>query len=151
MRILLATDGSPSSEAALDWVLNGGWPEGTEVRVVSVADLTPTWAIGPQPVPPGYADSLKTALVEQAGAAAAIAVDRLEEHGALRVTSELLHGSPRRAIVADAEAWGADLIVIGSHGHNQLERFLLGSVSGAIVSHAPCSVAVIRPRSGSSL
>ena len=137
MRILLATDGSPSSDAAVDWLLAGGWPEGTEVRVISVAELAPTWAIGPQPVPPGYADSLKTALVEQAGAAAALAVDPLEASSALTVTTELLHGSPRRAIVADAEAWGADLIVIGSHGHSQFERLLLGSVSGAVISHAP--------------
>jgi hypothetical protein len=39
---------------------------------------------------------------------------------------------------------GADLIVVGSHGYRALERFLLGSVSQSVVSHAACSVEVVR-------
>jgi len=45
-----------------------------------------------------------------------------------------------------ADEWGADLIVVGSHGRTGVKRWLLGSVAGAIVSHAPCSVEVVRRR-----
>ena len=45
-----------------------------------------------------------------------------------------------------AEEWGADLIVVGSHGYRALKRFLLGSVSHSVVSHAKCSVEVVRCR-----
>jgi len=47
-------------------------------------------------------------------------------------------------ILDEAESWGADLIVLGSHGYNAWKRFLLGSVSQAVVSHAKCSVEVVR-------
>ena len=53
-------------------------------------------------------------------------------------------GDPRSAIVDEAEEWGADLIVVGSHGYTGLKRWLLGSVAQSVVGHAPCSVEVVR-------
>ena len=58
----------------------------------------------------------------------------------------MLPGPPRTVILDEAERWGADLIVVGSHGYRAWERFLLGSVSQAVVSHAKCSVEVVRCR-----
>ena len=55
-------------------------------------------------------------------------------------------GDPRSAIVDEANEWGADLIVVGSHGRTGVMRWLLGSVAHAIVGHAPCSVEVVRRR-----
>ena len=52
--------------------------------------------------------------------------------------------TPQELILKEAADWGADLIVLGSHGRRGLNRFLLGSVSEAVASHAPCSVEVIR-------
>jgi nucleotide-binding universal stress UspA family protein len=62
----------------------------------------------------------------------------------LGVTTEALTGSPKRTIVEEAEAWGADLIVVGSHGYKSWERMLLGSVSQAVAAHARCSVEIVR-------
>jgi nucleotide-binding universal stress UspA family protein len=53
-------------------------------------------------------------------------------------------GSPKHTILEEAEAFNADLIVLGSHGRGRVERFLLGSVSLAVVTHAKCSVEVVR-------
>jgi nucleotide-binding universal stress UspA family protein len=54
-------------------------------------------------------------------------------------------------ILDEAEKWKADLIVVGSHGYPAWERLLLGSVSQAVVSHAKCSVEVVRVRTAESL
>ena len=60
------------------------------------------------------------------------------------VKSDAIPGPPRVVILDEAESWGADLIVVGSNGYRAWERFLLGSVSQSIVSHAKCSVEVVR-------
>ena len=60
------------------------------------------------------------------------------------VKGKVIAGSPKRMIVDEAENWNADLIVVGSHGYPAWERLLLGSVSQAVVSHAQCSVEVVR-------
>jgi len=54
------------------------------------------------------------------------------------------HGSPASKIVEVAKAWPADLLVIGSHGRGQVGGLILGSVSQAILHHAPCPVLVVR-------
>ncbi|WP_047984636.1 universal stress protein [Ornithinibacillus californiensis] len=61
----------------------------------------------------------------------------------VRIISE--YGSPRSAISVDlAKKVEADLIICGATGHNAVERFLIGSVSEAIVRTAKCDVLVIR-------
>ena len=62
------------------------------------------------------------------------------------VETELLAGIPKHAVVDEAERWGADLVVVGSHGYSGFERFLLGSVSQSIAHHARCSVLIVRCR-----
>ena len=61
----------------------------------------------------------------------------------MSVTGDVLTGPPREAILDEADRWKADLIVMGSHGYGVWQRFLLGSVSRAIVSHAKCSVEIV--------
>jgi nucleotide-binding universal stress UspA family protein len=62
-------------------------------------------------------------------------------------TETVVHdGDPRSVIVDEAENWKADLIVVGSHGYTGIKKWLLGSVAQSVVSHAPCSVEVVRSR-----
>jgi nucleotide-binding universal stress UspA family protein len=49
-------------------------------------------------------------------------------------------------IVEEARDWGADLIVLGSHGYGRVRRVVLGSVAAAVVAIAPCSVLVVRAK-----
>jgi len=69
-----------------------------------------------------------------------------ETNRQLSVATKVRYGSPKGVILEEAEAFGADLIVVGSHGHGMLERFLLGSVSQAVALHAKCSVEIVRRR-----
>jgi nucleotide-binding universal stress UspA family protein len=66
--------------------------------------------------------------------------------GDLTVTTKVLKGSAKERIVEEAEAWGANLIMLGSHGYRAVTRFVLKSVSHAVAMHAPCSVQIVRCR-----
>ena len=62
----------------------------------------------------------------------------------LKIEGKAVMGSPKGVILDEAERWKAGLILVGSHGYPTWERLLLGSVSQAVVSHAKCSVEVVR-------
>ena len=146
MKVLLATDGSPCSDVAVLETCARPWPDGSEIRVLTAFELplppTPdAWA-----VPQSYVEELDIAVRKQAEATVESAVARLKSHlnKSIKVDGKFLPGPPRGVILEEAETWGADLIVIGSHGYRGWQRFLLGSVSLAVVSHAKCSVEVVR-------
>ncbi len=145
MRILLAVDGSPGSDAAVDEVCRRPWPLESEVRVVTV--LSPIESILMQGVthsPTTFDDILKQQGMEAATRLSEIADDVARRAPGLNVTPRLLEGLPKEAIVDEAEKWGADLIVVGSNGYGAIKRFLLGSVSLAVALNAPCSVEIVR-------
>jgi nucleotide-binding universal stress UspA family protein len=54
-------------------------------------------------------------------------------------------GVPYAEVIRRAEAWGAELVVVGSHGRGGIARALLGSVAERVVRHAHVSVLVARP------
>lgn len=148
MRILLAVDGSPCSEAAVNELTSRPWPTGSEVKVITAYEmpLAPTpeaWAI-----PPEYFEQLERAARERAESVVNDVSSRLTKTlgPAMAVSGGAMMGSPRAVILEEAERWKADLIVIGSHGYGTWQRLLLGSVSQAVVSHAKCSVEVVRRR-----
>jgi nucleotide-binding universal stress UspA family protein len=62
----------------------------------------------------------------------------------VQVSGQLLEGRPDQAILAAAQANGADLIVVGSHGRTGLERMLMGSTSERILNQADCPVLVVK-------
>ena len=145
MRILIGVDGSRYSDAALDEVARRAWPKGSEILIVNAFELplavTPeVWAL-----PPNYYERLDRISREQADAIVKDAVEKLSTLGdVVTIISKTVMGSPRSVILDEAEAWKPDLIVVGSHGYPTWERLLLGSVSQAVVSHAKCSVEVVR-------
>jgi len=146
MRILLAVDGSPCSDVAVEEVGRRPWPEGSSVKVLNAFEVplpaTPDgWAL-----PPDYFDELDEAMRTQAQSIVDRALTRLRStlDQTITIEAQLLAGAPRSVILDEAESWGADLIVLGSHGYGRWERFLLGSVSQSVVSHAKCSVEVVR-------
>lgn len=146
MKILLAVDGSPCSDAAVEEVGRRPWPEGSTVKVLTAFELptppTPeTWAL-----PLNYFEEVDVALRKQAQHIVDGALQNLKSKLGKTVSLDgvIVPGPARAAILDEAESWDADLIVVGSHGYRAWERFLLGSVSQSVVSHAKCSVQVVR-------
>jgi nucleotide-binding universal stress UspA family protein len=145
MKILLATDGSPCSERAVEEVARRPWPADSQVRVVSVVEPPAPLAAEPYMGLASYFEEVEALKRKQAGAALEAAAGKLRAGACgLQVSTEVLNGSPKRRIVEEADAWGADLIVVGSHGYHTWERMLLGSVSQSVAAHATCSVEIVR-------
>lgn len=148
MKILLAVDGSECSDAAVKSVASRPWPAGTVIKVFSAVELpfvptTETWAL-----PDSYYTELEKSGEQKAKAAMDKAVNTLRENQGLvlEVMTEMHVGQAQSLILDEAEKWGADLIVLGSHGYRGFKRFLLGSVSQAIAAHAKCSVEIVRSK-----
>jgi nucleotide-binding universal stress UspA family protein len=153
MKLLLAVDDSECSAAAIREVARRPWPNGTQVRVLSVMTEDPG---APPPgvdvpsaplaeVPPWPVGTLGTEalLNEAAHRIAQAAAEALVPTG-LPVEVKVREGAPGAEIVGEARDYGADLIVVGSHGYGRIKRALLGSVASYVTNHAPCSVQVVK-------
>lgn len=143
MRVLLAIDNSPHSQAAVDAVVRRAWPEGSTVKILHVVE--PVYQIAAEmwigAIP--NIDDIRQAELQAAQTLLDAAAEKLQGRH-LEVTTVIAEGDARSAIVDEAGKWDADLIVIGSHGRSGLSRLLLGSVSSAVASHAHCSVEIVR-------
>jgi nucleotide-binding universal stress UspA family protein len=145
MKILLAVDGSECGDAVVEEVAKRPWPADSALRIISVAE---TLSFEELTLPPRYREDLERAARQRAQTIAERATTRLHESDArfLPISSTVVVDAPKDAIVEEAERWGADLIVVGSHGYRGPERAPLGSVSQAVATRAKCSVEIARRR-----
>lgn len=148
MKVLLATDGSDHSEQAARSIAERPWPAYTEVRVLSVVEIVlPTSRVFLEPplMDSAFIESARADAMQRAQDAIAQATQILSTSG-LDVSDSIsvLLDTPKAIILDEAAKWDADLIVVGSHGRQGVDRFLLGSVSEGIAMHADCTVDVIR-------
>jgi nucleotide-binding universal stress UspA family protein len=144
LRVLVATDGSECSAAALRFVAGRPWPTGSQAKVMAIPE--PFMPLGEFPYfESGEIEALNTAALKAANANAEAGAAILKR-AALETTTEapFPEGSPASQIVREAKRWNADIVVLGSHGRRGFDRWTLGSVSEHVALHAPCSVEVIR-------
>jgi nucleotide-binding universal stress UspA family protein len=144
MRILLATDGSEFALAAAKSVASRPWPPGSEIRVLSIAEVILP-AMEPWYVSPGLIESLRGSVRKEAEDAAT-KCDQVVCNAGLTSSRLVVDGQARSGILTEARNWPADMIVLGSHGRRGINRLLMGSVAEAVATHADCSVEVIRER-----
>src|SRR5580765_286083 len=130
MKILVAVDGSECGLAAVKEAAGTPWHSGSLVKILSVMTEPGPAALSAMPLLAGITQGLAEF--------AKIAGSQTE------TMSKIVKGNPKTAILDEAEHWGADLIILGTHGYNVLERIWLGSVSRAVIAHAKCSVHVVR-------
>lgn len=144
MKILLAIDDSPYSQAATRSLLAQFRTQDAEVRIISVVEPISVYVSAdafPHFVP--QVEEIEEDRKKQATDLVTEVAKTVREAGFK--TSEVVDfGDAKTKIIENAAKWGADLIVMGSHGWKGLNRFLLGSVSEAVARHAPCSVEIVR-------
>jgi nucleotide-binding universal stress UspA family protein len=158
MRLLIANDGSGSSDAALDDLGRAGLGPKGEALIVSVAEV---WLPPPNTEPDAdrdetddFIESIVKAhrqkgevMVAEAESRAQEARDRISSVlPGWTVTTKATYGSPAWEILSAADEFHPDLIVVGSQGRSAISRFILGSVSQKVLTEAECSVRISRGR-----
>ena len=147
-RILCATDFSPCAAAALDYAASLGEHPDTRVTVLHVAEITP---------PPYYAEGQHP--TELAGLQRMLQESGREElhrsipaamQQACRIEEIVATGKPYREILRLAGELQSDLIVLGIHGRNPVDRLFFGSTTTPVVRRATCPVLTVRSEQGAA-
>jgi nucleotide-binding universal stress UspA family protein len=145
-RVLLATDGSPSSQAAAEWTANLARQLGElEVTLIYVHPAVTVGEVGDE----GWLAAVEpdsATLRAAAEPVLAAATERLAGTPAT-VRSRVEVGLPAEVITGVARSGGYDLIVLGRRGLHPLQEVLVGSVSRRVVRLAHCPVVIVRRRS----
>jgi nucleotide-binding universal stress UspA family protein len=142
-RIVVATDGSPSSAAAVAFGVDLAAEHHSDlafVHVVPALDVVPSAGIG------GFGCGFPHEPCKHDHEVLADACAIAAEHG-VTATRALLRGDTVREVVAYADSHDADLIVVGSRGHRAIATALLGSVSRGVLKETKRQVLVVRPES----
>jgi nucleotide-binding universal stress UspA family protein len=139
-RVLVALDGSPSSEAVLRFLLEIAGPLDMTVMLLRVLE----------PVPPMPLEGTRHLTLQEVEGRRHEAEEYLAPIAAglrargVAVTFQVRQGRPDQEILAAAREHGADLIAMATHGRTGLGRLLFGSVAEAVLRHATVPVFLIR-------
>ena len=144
LRILIAIDHSEASDVAVSEVIGQVKPAGTEVKLLHVMDPFPERLASRK----GRQDSLDFAAARRELRAFAEKLlvrvaERLRAAG-FSVSSSIQEGDVRPLILEQAQAWRADLIVLGAHPRRGIKRFFTSSTSEDVSREASCSVEIVR-------
>ena len=150
MKILIPVDGSDNSILALREFAWRRWEADSEVKIIHVVEnpipVTDIMGVNAEMARESYNEDVKKGREILADAEKIIN----EAASGLQVTSEIITAqafhSAAQEIVSVAEREGTDLIVMGSRGMSAWKRLVIGSVSLAVLQHAPCSVEIVRPK-----
>jgi len=146
-KLICATDFSEPSYRAVDYARMLATRFGAEMILVNVVDTLPAT------VPPvGGAPVTATLNVaeyqkQRKENAEKLLDDMIAKHGSpdVNIRKHVAEGRPSAEIVELAAKEEADLVVIATHGHNRLHRFVFGSVADRVVRSAHCPVLTVPP------
>jgi nucleotide-binding universal stress UspA family protein len=139
--IVVGTDGSPNAEVAVRRAAKLAKGEGDRVHLVAAFPDRPSFS-------EAISSSAKREPIDLRDVAESVlarAEAELESQG-IEVVTHAREGDPAQVILQVAEEQAAELIVVGARGLTSFQRFLLGSVTGKLAHHAPCSLLIVRER-----
>jgi len=143
VKLVLAVDSSTASTRAATYVRSLIASDAVSVHVFSV--VPHAFGGAGSGVAEPYMDALRDALHTQAQGKTALVRTQLVKKK-FKVTSEVVQGNPRTAILDCLVQRDAGLAVLGAKGLTGPERFHMGSVSEWVVAHSGCSMLVVRPK-----
>jgi nucleotide-binding universal stress UspA family protein len=132
----------PSSEEIVAAVVSRPWPPNTFARIVTAIEL----AAIPEKIwqdADGQIAPVKQAMLRRATDVTIHVAEQLERSG-ISTETIIKIDEPRFVILREADEWPADLVLIRAHTYTNFSRWLLGSVSGAVLRDAACSVEIVR-------
>lgn len=141
--ILVPIDFSDVTSRVIDAAVRLAKAFSARLILLHVAPPEPEF-IGYSPGPPSVRNSVARELVEEHKRIHALD-HQLEQEG-LKVTSLVVQGYPVDKIIAEADKFKAELVVIGSHGHGMLYNLMVGSVAEGVLRQARCPVLVVPSR-----
>ena len=144
-KVLFTTDGSKFAEESIPYAADLAKQCGAGLEVLTVIE-NPVFYGTPEATAIYDAEfyrSLASELEKLAQGAIDRAVAAAKNRG-VAANGKVRRGSPADEVVAEAKEWGADVIVVSTHGRTGMGRLFLGSVANAIVHHAPCPVLLHR-------
>lgn len=141
-RILIPVDGSPTSDRALGEALALARQQNAQLQLLHVIEEIHFVDIESSI---NYAELQET--MRSSGNKVLTQAQTAVQQAGMTAETKLLEASGKRVasvIVAEAERWPANLIVIGTHGRTGFSRLLFGSVAEGVVRTAPVPVLLIR-------
>jgi nucleotide-binding universal stress UspA family protein len=135
-RILVSTDGSPKSEAAVDLALRVAKAHSSKLTVMTVVYTNDEFL--------ALAPSMVTEMVTKAKAMIDMIQQKAEDAG-VETAGVVKEGEPYKAITTLAGKIQADVIIMGSHGRRGLSKILMGSVTERTIGYSPCPVLIRHP------
>ncbi|MGO4331776.1 universal stress protein [Cupriavidus sp. 2TAF22] len=143
-KILLGVDGSRSSDLAVSQAIILAKATGSEVRALFVVDDSDVFYLAEN----SYPSWLMESILAMGHKCLETVANRLTEAGVPHSTKILekpvAQGRISESIVREADYWGADLIVLGTHGRRGIKRLVMGSVSQGVVCESNKPVLLIR-------
>ena len=135
--ILVAVDGSPDADAALEHATALARDQRARLTLVTAVPQLPATALLASGAAPPRSEVVKHYCDMLRKAAETLPED-------VSVTTLLVEGPPAKALIERARSGAFDLIVMGSHGHGRLHQSLLGCVSQKVLHASPVPVLLIR-------
>ena len=139
-RILVPLDFSDAVDPILDWAIHMAEEHGSELVLLHVYHLPVEF----QQIEGAYLPADFWANVKQEAEQRLSALAERARGKGVRVEQHVREGYPATIIIEEATELGADLLVIGTHGHTGLKHLLLGSIAERVVQKSPCPVLTVR-------
>jgi nucleotide-binding universal stress UspA family protein len=144
MKVLVAIDGSECSQAVIENIANQPWWGDTKflvlnVMVVPTGNNFPGWGFT---FDPQEREELAAQAQKLVFDQTAYLKERLGDN--MAIDCAVVQGPASQCIAQKASDWGADRIVMGSHGRTGLDKFMMGSVAEGVLLRAPCSLEIVK-------
>lgn len=149
MRVLLAVDQSPASDAAVTCLLALAFHQPVDLQIVTVVPPFPFAESQAIDSPPDVGELLDRER-QQVEATHRELIERFQKDAFQSVSTKVIVGSPGPALATFAKKQGTELIVMGAVGRSALSRVLLGSVSEYVANRAQTSVLIVRSQTSTS-
>src|SRR5699024_10867573 len=138
-RIVVGIDGSEHADRALAWALAEARAHGATLDVIAAWTLPAEWAQGYNPEWVVDIESMGQRTADEARESVVSVYGSEERPDWIHISA--IEGPASAVLLERAE--DADLVVVGSRGRGGITRLILGSVSNAVIHHAPCPAVVV--------